>query len=139
MIVIDATNLIMGRIGTVAAKQALLGEEVVVVNCEKAIVTGERKMVINKFLKKIHRGIPQQGPYYPKQPDRIVRRAIRGMLPYKKGMGKAAFDRVMCYLGVPEKYANAELTTIEGANVSKLPNLKYVVLSDVVKNIGGRE
>lgn len=138
MIIIDATNLILGRIATVAAKQALLGEEVVVINCEKTIVTGERKMVINKFLQKIHRGVPLQGPYYPKQPDRIVRRTIRGMLPYKKAMGKAAFARVMCYLGVPEKYANEKTTTIEGANVSKLPNLKYVVLSDVAQNLGGR-
>ena len=68
MIIIDATNLILGRIATFAAKQALLGEQIVVLNCEKAIITGERKMVINAFLQKIHRGVPLQGPYYPKQP-----------------------------------------------------------------------
>lgn len=138
MIVIDATNLILGRLATFAAKQALLGEEVVVVNCEKAVVTGKRKMVIDMFLRKIHRGIPLQGPYYPKQPDRIVRRTIRGMLPRKKALGEEAFKRVMCYLGVPEKYVGAGMVTVDGAHVSKLPTFNYVQLDDIAKNLGAR-
>jgi len=138
MIIIDATNLILGRLATFAAKQALLGEEVVVVNYEKAIVSGDRKMVIDAYLRKIHRGIPLGGPYYPKQPDRIVRRTIRGMLPRKKAPGEEAFKRVMCYIGVPEKHAGAATVTIDGAHVSKLPNLKYVQLDDIAKNMGAR-
>ncbi len=138
MIIIDATNLILGRLATVAAKQALLGEDVVVVNCEKAIITGDRGMVLDKYLQKIHRGAPLQGPYYPKQPDRIVRRIIRGMLPRKKAQGQAAFKRVMCYLGVPVQYAGKEIITIEAANVSKLASLKYVRLDDIAKNLGAR-
>ena len=38
--IINAENLILGRMTTYAAKKALQGEEVDIVNCEKAIITG---------------------------------------------------------------------------------------------------
>ena len=37
--IIDATELIVGRFATVAAKKALLGERIDIINCEKAIIT----------------------------------------------------------------------------------------------------
>jgi large subunit ribosomal protein L13 len=136
--IIDATNAILGRMASVAAKRALLGENVNIVNCEKAVVTGNRLQVLAKFKQKFDRGIPLQGPYFPKQSDRIVRRVIRGMLPFKRSRGRIAYKKVMCYVGVPEKFASQKLEKIESADISKLTYLKYVYMSDIVRMLGGK-
>ncbi|MGA2130379.1 MAG: 50S ribosomal protein L13 [Candidatus Pacearchaeota archaeon] len=109
MKVIDGTNAVMGRLASYAAKQALLGEEVIVLNCEKVIITGNRKNIIDEFneeRKKIGSG--QKGPKHSRIPYMIVKRAIRGMLSHRQGRGKAAFQRIKCYEGVPEKYKDAK-------------------------------
>jgi len=49
MIVIDATNTILGRLATRAAKLALEGESIRVVNCEKAFIVGRQGDIIKKF------------------------------------------------------------------------------------------
>ena len=36
--IIDAKNLVLGRMATVVAKEALLGEKIDIINCEKAVV-----------------------------------------------------------------------------------------------------
>lgn len=136
--IIDATDLIIGRMASFAAKQVLLGEKVDIVNCEKAVITGSKKMIKDKYLQKVKRGIPKSGPFYPKQSDRIVRRVVRGMLPFKKNRGREAFKRVMCYIGVPEKFQTQKFETIENANIKKLPNLGYVYLKEVSKEVGGK-
>ncbi len=41
--IINADNLIIGRIASFAAKKALLGEKVVIVNSEEAVMTGKKK------------------------------------------------------------------------------------------------
>ena len=136
--IIDASDSIMGRIAVVAAKKSLLGEVVNIVNCEKAVITGTRSRILQDFQQKRARGIPLQGPYYPKQSDRILRRAVRGMLSYKKSRGKEAFKRVMCHIGVPDKFNNQKLEKVERASLSKLPNLKFMYLKDIVKQLGGK-
>ena len=40
--IIDGNNLILGRVATIAAKRAMQGEPVVILNCEKMIVTGKK-------------------------------------------------------------------------------------------------
>ena len=50
--IIDANNLILGRMATFVAKQALLGEEISIVNCEKAIMTGNKQQILAKYKKK---------------------------------------------------------------------------------------
>ncbi|MBI5073266.1 uL13 family ribosomal protein [Candidatus Woesearchaeota archaeon] len=84
MIIIDATNLIVGRFATFAAKQALLGEEIAIVNCEKAFITGSKEHILNEYKRKRSIGTWATGPFYHRQPDRLVRRMIRGMLPHKQ-------------------------------------------------------
>jgi len=135
--IIDATDLIVGRLATVVAKKALLGEKIDIVNCENAVMTGSRREVLAKFKQKRDRGVPLQGPYYPRQADRIVRRVVRGMLPYKQAKGEQAFKNVMCYLGVPAGM-EGKPETIESANVKKVPNMKYLRLSEISKQIGAK-
>ena len=110
-IVIDATNATLGRLASYVAKQALQGKEVIVVNAERAIVTGRKKATIEHYqVRKQRGGSSQRGPFFPKLPERIVKRAIRGMLPnYRIGKGREAFKRIMCFKHVPEKYKEAKM------------------------------
>ncbi|MFC1754009.1 50S ribosomal protein L13 [Thermoproteota archaeon] len=136
--IIDATDSIIGRIATVAAKKALLGEKVNIVNCEKAVVTGSKENVFARFKQKRNMGVPLKGPYRPRMPDRMVRRIVRGMLPYKKDKGRQAFNKVMCYIGVPENLKSQSLDKIKEADVSKMPSLKYVYIKDISKFLGAK-
>ena len=108
-IVIDATNATLGRLASYAAKQALLGKEIAIVNCEGAVITGRKKSIISEYQEARSRGgASQKGPFFPKSPERIVKRTIRGMLSYKQGRGREAFKKIMCYNKTPEEYAEAK-------------------------------
>jgi large subunit ribosomal protein L13 len=131
MIVIDASNLIVGRMATVIAKKSLLGEEINVVNCENAVMTGKKKEVFERMKVRNERGDALKGPYFQKMPDRFIRRIIRGMLPYKQEKGKLAYKRVMCYIGVPDQFNDKKLETIKSADVSNSQALSYVTVGKI--------
>jgi large subunit ribosomal protein L13 len=133
MIVIDATELIVGRLATFAAKKALLGEEIRIVNTEKAIITGNKVQVFEKYKNLREKGEPFHGPFFPTKCEAIMKRMIRGMLPYKKGRGRDALKRIKCYNKIPFELKDTDKITIESANVKKLSNPKYLTLNDVSK------
>ncbi|MCP3686221.1 MAG: 50S ribosomal protein L13 [bacterium] len=134
--IIDASNQVLGRVCTFVAKKALIGEDVKVINCEKAVITGDKRNVIGKYKTKMARGQPKQGPYIQRTPDRFVRRIIRGMLPYKQEKGEKAYSRVKCFVTVPESLKDQKAEKVKGAEVSKLPNLKYVKVGDLCQELG---
>ena len=136
--IIDATNLVLGRMGTFAAKKALLGEKVDIVNCESCVITGNRKKIFQDYRKLFRRGIQSKGPFYFKMPDRFVKRSIRGMLPYKKDRGQKAFKNIKCYIGIPETFNDKKFDTVTNANVEKLPNLKYIKVKEVCMHLGAK-
>lgn len=138
MKVIDANNLIVGRMANQVAKLALAGEKVNIVNCEKAIITGSKTDILNKYKQRRERGGPYKGPFYPRTPDRLVRRIIRGMLPWKIARGREAFKRIMCYVGLPDSLANEKIETIEAANYSKLKTSKYLRIKLVSEMLGAK-
>ena len=126
-IVIDASNTILGRLASNAAKQALLGKDVIIVNCNEVILSGARASIIAEY-EDIRKkgGASLKGPFFPKQPDRIVKRTIRGMLSYKHGRGEAAFARVMCYNNVPKEHEAAKKTSF-----ATIKNTKTIKLADL--------
>ncbi len=138
MMVIDAKDLVLGRLASVAAKKALEGEQIEIVNCELAVVTGTKQDVIGHFKSKRAKGSRAKGPYYPRYPDRIVRRTIRGMLPYKRPRGADAFRKVRCHIGIPEALKSEKLQTIQEANVSKAGHHLYGRLGTIAKDLGAR-
>ncbi len=135
--IIDAENKILGRIATVAAKNALLGETVNIVNCEKAVITGKKQSLIKSHLQKKGKG-HLRGPFISILPDRFVRRTIRGMLPYKQSRGVNAFKRIRCFTGFPEKFQKQELFQ-NLKDISKLPNFQYLTVGEICRNIGGKK
>lgn len=137
--IIDAKDLVVGRMATVVAKKALLGEKISIVNSEKAVLSGDPKGVIAKFKTRYDRGTPAKGPFIPRQSHMLLKRMIRGMLPYKKARGREAFENIKCYVGIPDEFAKEKLETIEGANVNKLPVIKFITIEKVSKTLGGKQ
>lgn len=136
---LDASGRIIGRILTYAAKQALLGHTVNIFNCEKAVISGEPALVRAKYHHLIFEtGQWQRGPYIPRMSDRFVKRMVRGMLEHKSGRGKAAFKRIMCYLGVPAQFKDKKLENY-GKLATELPTLKYQTIGELVVSLGGKQ
>ncbi len=136
--IIDATDLILGRMCAKAAKQALLGQDVAVVNCEQALVTGNKKDIIAMHAHRLQRGQPQKGPFIQRKADRFVRRVIRGMLPFHQDRGRTAYARVKCYIGLPEAFAGQKAETVKGAAITKVQNLKYITVKEICRQLGGK-
>jgi large subunit ribosomal protein L13 len=136
-IIINAQNLIVGRMAAFAAKKAMMGEKIDIINCEKAVITGQKKQILAHYQQKRRRGGPKQGPFMPRMPDRFVRRIIRGMLPYKKPRGKDAFKNVMCWVGVPEQFKDKKSVTIKSADAS-CKTVNYVKISELCKLLGAK-
>ena len=136
--IIDANNLILGRLGAYAAKKALLGEKIDIVNCESCVITGKRNKIFEDYRNKLKRGIPSKGPFTHRMPHRFVKRAIRGMLPYKKERGRIAFKNIKCYVGIPKNLKNQKFEIIKNANIEKVPNLDYIKIKDICTHIGGK-
>lgn len=135
---LDATNIIIGRLGTFAAKKALLGEKIDIINCEKAVISGRKEDVFAKYKQKRDRGVPKKGPFIPRMPDRFVKRIIRGMLPMEKARGREAFKKIICHIGVPEKFKGKATDTVTKANADKLLTLKKVKVGTVCRFLGAK-
>lgn len=75
---------------------------------EGAVLSGNREATIKLYKQRTKRGDPIKGPFFPKTPDGIFRRAVKGMLPMKKPSGKKAYRRLKAYVGVPEELAGKE-------------------------------
>lgn len=133
--IVDATNLILGRMATVVAKKALLGEKIDIINCENTVISGNRDQILERYKHRRERGIPSKGPFFPRTPERLVKRTIRGMLPYKQSKGDLAFKRIKCHIGVPEEMKNEKPQKIEKAEVEKLPNYKYITVKEVCRSL----
>ena len=138
-IIIDATNSIAGRLASHVAKQALLGNKISVINSEKAVMTGNKDVVAEKYrYRRSDQGRPQKGPIIYRTPDRFLKRIIRGMLPYKRQRGAEAFKNIKCYKGVPPEFKDKKAQLIKPANVAKLTVVKYTTVAEICKYMGGK-
>ncbi len=137
--IINAENMILGRLATFVAKEALKGEKINVINVEKAIVTGKPKDILTRYQQKYDRGHAIAGPFFPKHPERIVKRTIRGMLPYKQEKGKKAFKNIKCYIGLPKEFEGQKAETIEKASIKNIKKTKFLTIKEISKHLGSRQ
>lgn len=141
MKVIDAKDLILGRLASLVAKELLNGEEIVIVNAEECAITGSKESILQKYRERRERkslvNPRRHGPHYPRRPDGILRRAIRGMLPYKKDKGRKAFKRLKVYVGTPKEF-EGKAESIEEIKVFKLEIPKYMKLKELSKLLGAK-
>ncbi|MFB6074066.1 MAG: 50S ribosomal protein L13 [Haloarculaceae archaeon] len=132
-VVVDVRDCILGRVASQVAERALDGERVAVVNAERAVVTGREGDVVERFQQRREIG-SDRGPAYPRRPDGILKRSIRGMVPHKTPRGREAFENVRVYVGNP---LEEEGEVLEGTSLDRLSNIKFVSLGDVSEAIGG--
>ncbi|OGI11646.1 50S ribosomal protein L13 [Candidatus Micrarchaeota archaeon RBG_16_36_9] len=131
--IVNADGAILGRLASKIAKELLRGENVIVVNSEKIVISGNPEAIFKRFHEKKDRGYSSKGPFYPKYPDRILVRSIRGMLPYKKEKGKKALKKLKVYYGNPDN--------LKGEKISKTSEdleCKFVNLEQVCKKLGAK-
>lgn len=111
--VLDASETALGRVATKAAKVLMgkhkpgytpfldTGDHVIVINAEKAILTGAKEQ--QKMYRR-HSGYPgglsetTAGKLRATRPTRIVEEAIRGMLPKTK-LGNQMYRKLKVYAG----------------------------------------
>jgi large subunit ribosomal protein L13 len=132
---INADGLILGRMASMIAKRLLNGEEVTIVNAEKAVLSGKRISKVQEAMEFLGVGAPMRGPFHQRRPDRIMRRTVRGMLPYKQPKGKNAFKRLRVFIGTPEELKDHKMETLTEAQAAKL-SCPYFTLGEYAKEIG---
>jgi len=128
-IVYDGSEAVFGRLASLVAKDLLNGNSVDVINCEKIIVSGDKKLFVAKVLQKREMGTggSMKGPKYPRAADRLIKRMIRGMLPWDRAKGRKAYENLRCYVGGDAK------------NVVKLNHrkpMRFSTVEEIVKSLG---
>lgn len=136
VVVINAEKHILGRLSTNVAKRILNGEDVIIVNAEKAIITGNRDMIFDNYTAKYKRGKQINGPFFPKRADLILKRTIRGMIPFKSSHGREVYRHLKVFVGVPKDLVSAQMETVETA--TNLWTDKYVTVGEVAEHLGSR-
>ena len=128
--IINGKNAILGRLASLTAKKLLAGEEVTIVNADKVIITGRPTSIRAEYIAIRRIGSPQHGPFFPRTPNMIVRRTVRGMIPYKTDKGRTAFKKLRVYNGVPHGMAEGEVIA------TKTIRSNYITVGEVAKTIG---
>ena len=131
---IDASGLILGRLASHVAKRILLGEEIVVVNADKLVITGSKQNITEEFKARLGTktwGSQKKAPKHARRPDTYVRRVVRGMLPWKKPRGKRAYRRLKIYIGVPESLGEVSTQTLPDARKNVRPFMTVGELLEV--------
>jgi large subunit ribosomal protein L13 len=131
--VIDATDVVLGRLAVQAA--TLLrgkhkptyaphmdtGDFVVIINAEKIAVSGNK--LTDKFIYR-HSGYPgglrqrSVGEMIEKHPDRLVEKAVQGMLP-KNRLGRAMSKKLKVYAGPDHPHAAQKPAPFEISQVAQ--------------------
>ena len=133
--VIDASGAVLGRMASIVAKRLLKGEEIAIVNAEKAIILGDEQMVKREYREKREIGTQRKGPFFPRVPHMIVKRTIRGMLPYQQPKGREAMKRLKCYIGVPDEYKDANM---EKVGIPEKKPYKYITIEELSRYLGAK-
>jgi large subunit ribosomal protein L13 len=131
-LVVDARDCVMGRVATQVAESALDGDRVAVVNAEDAVITGRREDILSKYEDRAELG-SDKGPAYPRRPDRMFKRSVRGMIPYKKDRGREALSNVRIYVGNPHQ---KDASVLDGTSIDRLSTTRFVTLGSVAAHLG---
>jgi large subunit ribosomal protein L13 len=118
-VVLDATDIPLGRISTVVASMLRgknkptftpnvdTGDNVIVINAEKVKLTGN-KATDKKYYR--HSGYPggiyetTAGKLRDEKPARLIENSVRGMLP-KNSLGRTQFTHLHVYAGAEHPHA----------------------------------
>ena len=135
MIVLNAKNKILGRLCTeVSSKLLRSDEKVIVVNANDAIISGSRENIMERFKERTHRkgkGNQLKNAKYPRYPDKMVKFAVRGMLP-RNSRGQSALKNLKVFIDAPEAYVKDMPKAVEK------PKLTGMNLNEICKLLGAK-
>ena len=146
-LVYDATDKILGRLASQVAKQLMAArkagseQRVIIYNAEHAVVSGPRTKVLADYDSKYKLNHPRKGPFYPRMPDQILKRTVRGMLPYQKNSsGREALRDLRVMIGTPSNLSGDNLPDDhewgDTSNIErKFPN-KFIRLGEISSHLG---
>jgi len=137
--VIDGKGLVYGRLASNVADRILAGDEVVVLNAEQIVVTGDPAEIYKDFKHKVEIGEAasrRKGPFYPRRADLLFKRCVRGMIPWNSTTGREAFRRLHVFVGTPKQFNDAEVQVPEEAK--KPISCKYVTLGQISESLGSK-
>ncbi len=132
---IDANGATLGRLCTTVAKSLLNGDEIAIINSEKAIISGKKQRIKNEYKERRDIGTYRKGPFFHRSPDRIVRRTVRGMIPYQTSHGRAAYKRLRCYVGIPDEFQGKEAEIIKHA---ERQHVEYITIEELSRHLGAK-
>ncbi len=134
---VNAEGLIVGRMCSKVAKRLLNGEEVIILNAEKAVFSGKKKSKVAEAHVFLEVGAPRRGPFHYRRPDRFLRKTVRGMVPFKQPKGKSAYKRLRVFMGVPLEFKDQPMITFTEAQSTNLRG-PHFTLGEMAKEIGWR-
>jgi large subunit ribosomal protein L13 len=134
---VNAEGQIVGRMCSKIAKLLLNGEEVIILNAEKAVFSGKKKSKIAEAHLFLEVGAPERGPFHYRRPDRFLRKTVRGMVPFKQPKGKAAYKRLKVYMSVPAEFKDVKMISFDDALSANLKG-PHFTLAELAKEIGWR-
>ena len=113
----------------------LNGEEVIILNAEKAVFSGKKKSKVLEAHKFLEVGAPMRGPFHYRRPDRFLRKIVRGMVPFRLPKGKSAYKRLKVFMGVPIEFKDQTMITFDEAQSINLKG-PHFTLGELAKEIG---
>ena len=134
-VIVNAEGLVLGRMCSKIAKRLLNGEQIIIVNAEKAIISGKKKSKVAEAKEFLEVGAPERGPFHSRRPDRIVRKTVRGMVPWPHPKGKNAYKRLKVFMGIPKELKDQKMETVEQASAAKLKG-PHFTLAELATEIG---
>lgn len=139
--IIDGKDLVLGRLASFVAKQLLGGEQVIIVNAAQVVISGRREATFDAYdawLETRNLANPRKGPFHFRHPEELVRRAVRGMLPFDKSRGRTAFRHLCVYKGIPRELSGKEMISISEASLAHLGTRRFMRLEQLSKHMGVR-
>jgi len=133
--IIDADGAILGRMCTNVAKRLLGGEEIAIVNSEKTIISGKKSSIKENYRKKREVGTYRKGPFFPRMPDQLVKRTVRGMIPYQTPQGRTAFKKLKCYIGIPKEFKGKKFEKIKDAESKPV---EFITVEELSRSLGAK-
>ena len=122
MVVIDAQGAVVGRLGARVSKMLLAGKQVEIINADKAVMLGSLSSAKEKFLSRRgqkNKRNPEESPKWPRAPHLLLRRMIRGMLPWSSQRGRDAYHRLRVTAGAPEGAQGKPMVVKEASSEGK--------------------
>lgn len=135
--IVDGKDAVMGRLAARIAKLLLRNEEVHLVNAESIVMTGDWQNAVDRYQQKRRlqdKANPEDSPKWPKVPRMLVKRIIRGMLPWKAQRGRDAFKRLRVYHGIPKEFAGKEIVAFP--ELSGAEKTKFFTMQRLCKGLG---